>query len=250
MTRQQAARSPATGEAAFAASRVADAARSAELEELAAWLAHQMNQPLGAIAAFAQAGSRMLAGPNPSIEQAAALFREIARLALDAGEDVSRIRARHTVEVAPANRYRIADLIDAIEPPLRRIAARYHGRLEIDVGPELPEIRVDPPRIQYVVMSLVRSGFAAADPRLVTPHVRVETRADADAVVTSVFDDGAHPAAADHDAFDPSLETAAPPLGLSLAASRSIVEAHCGTIGFEKLHGGGRTWFRLPAAEP
>ncbi len=248
MTRQKAARNQAAGETVFAVNPVAEVARSAELEELAAWLAHHMNQPLGAIAAFAQAGSRMLAVANPPIERAEAIFREIARLALEAGADVGRIRARHTAEVAPASRYRIEELIEAIDAPLRGIAARYHGRLEIDVEPGLPEIRVDAPRIQYVVMSLVRSGFAAADPRCGTPHVRVETRADANAVVTNVFDDGAHAPAADHDAFEPSLATPAPALGLSLAASRSIIEAHRGTIGFEKLHAGGRTWFRLPAA--
>jgi len=250
MIRQTAARDSAAGAVEFPAHRVADVARRAELEELAAWLAHHMNQPLGAIAAFAQAGSRMLAGASPPIEQTAAIFREIARLALEAGADVGRIRARHTAPVAPANRHRIEDLIAAIDAPLRGIAAEYHGRLEIDLEPGLPEIRVDAARIQYVLLSLVRSGFAAADPQGGMPCVRVEIRAAADAVLTNVIDDGAHPPATDHDAFEPSLATSAPSLSLSLAASRSIIEAHRGTIGFEKLHAGGRTWFRLPAAGP
>jgi C4-dicarboxylate-specific signal transduction histidine kinase len=252
MRRQPGARDPAAAGAERALRPVAEVARSVELEELAAWLAHHVNQPLGAVAAFAQAGCRMLSSENPPVEQAVAIFREIARLALEAGADVGRIRARYTAEVAAASRQRLEELVEAIDAPLHGIAAGYHGRLEIDVGPGLPEIRVDAPRIQYVVMSLVRSGFAAADPRGGTPHVRVEARAEVDGVITSVIDDGLHPLMADQDAFEPSLAAPAPApapaLGLSLAASRSIIEAHRGTIGFEKLRTGGRTWFRLPAA--
>ncbi len=249
MKRERAARDLAAAGTARAGHPVAEVARSVELEELAAWLAHHVNQPLGAVAAFAQAGCRMLSGASPPVEQAAAIFREIARLALEAGADVGRIRARYTAEVVPARRHRIEELIEEIDTPLRGIAAGYHGRLEIDVGPGLPEIRVDAPRIQYVVMSLVRSGFAAADPRGGTPHVRVESRAETGGVLTSVIDDGTHPPVADQDAFEPSLAAPAPAFGLSLAASRSIIEAHRGTIGFEKLRAGGRTWFRLPAAD-
>ncbi len=249
MSRQQGARDPVAAGTERAVPAVAEVAHRVELEEFAAWLAHHVNQPLGAVAAFAQAGCRLLSGGNPPIAQAAAIFQEIARLALEAGADVGRIRARCTAELVTANRQRLDALVEGIDAPLRGIAAEFRGHLEIDLGSGLPEIRVDAPRIQYVVMSLVRSAFAAADPRGGTPHVRVEARAEAEGVITSVIDDGLHPLMADRDAFEAVPAAPAPAFGLSLAASRSIIEAHRGTIGFERLPAGGRTWFRLPAAD-
>src|ERR1035438_302867 len=67
-------------------------ARISALAEMASGIAHELNQPLGAIATFAQAGERMLNRPEPLVNRAIAVFREINQAALGAGDGIQRIR--------------------------------------------------------------------------------------------------------------------------------------------------------------
>ncbi|HUY84381.1 MAG TPA: hypothetical protein VMU86_07380, partial [Steroidobacteraceae bacterium] len=195
MTRQYAAQARGNAESDAAVRRIAEVARTAELEQLAAGLAHHINQPLGAIAAYAQAGSRVVAGSSPHADQAAAIFREITRLALEAGADVGQIRSRYTAQSAAPSRCRIEGVIAQLEPMLQRIAAAHGGSLELDVESGLPEVRIDAARIQYVLASLVRHGFAGAHRSADAPRVRIELRAEAGGIVISVIAAGACPPA-------------------------------------------------------
>src|SRR5271165_975835 len=67
-------------------------ARISALAEMASGVAHELNQPLGAIATFAQAGERMLSRPEPMVGPALDVFRQISHEALGAGEGIKRIR--------------------------------------------------------------------------------------------------------------------------------------------------------------
>src|SRR5271154_2878193 len=67
-------------------------ARSSALAEMASGVAHELNQPLGAIATFSQAGERMLNRPEPLVDRALEVFRQINLEALGAGEGINRIR--------------------------------------------------------------------------------------------------------------------------------------------------------------
>jgi C4-dicarboxylate-specific signal transduction histidine kinase len=67
-------------------------ARVSALAEMASGVAHELNQPLGAIATFAQAGERMLNRPDPMVSPALDVFRQINQAALGAGEGIQRIR--------------------------------------------------------------------------------------------------------------------------------------------------------------
>lgn len=230
--------------------RITDAAHAAELEQLAGGFAQELNQSLGAIAAFAQAGWRVLSVPGPPIAQAAEIFREITRVALSAGTDVRRIRTLYALAAPAVSGCRMHDVIGEIEPLLGLIALQNGGRLDIDEQPSLPEVRVERPQIQCVLLCLTRNAFDAAaalrDPAL----VQIRTcRADGD-VETSVIDTGSGvPAASQAELFQPFFTTKDRGTGLSLASSRSIIEAHGGSIGFERMgSGASRFWFRLPAA--
>ena len=68
-------------------------ARISALEEMASGIAHELNQPIGAITTFAQAGQRMLDRPQPLIGPAAEVFGHISAEALNAGEGIRRIRS-------------------------------------------------------------------------------------------------------------------------------------------------------------
>ena len=233
-----------------AVDRMSEFAHAAELAELAGGFAHRLNQPLGAIAAFAQAGSRILSQPRPSIEQANGILREISRLALDAGADIRRIRSLYLQDPPAAERCRIVDLVAGIEPSLAQMAACRRGAVACAFETPLPDVSADPARIQYVLLSLVRNAFDAVDPACTSPLVHLCAHRDRDGIVVDVIDSGPErPEARDQELFQPFLVTKVRGMGLNLAASRSIVEAHRGTIGFERLPtGANRFWFRLPTA--
>ena len=224
-------------------------ARISALAEMASGIAHELNQPLGAIATFSQAGERMLNRPEPLVARALEVFRQINHEALNAGEGIRRIRRLFDQDEAARTDCQMPALVDELRPILDMLAQRASGRLEVVAEPGLPPVHIDRLRIQHVLCALVQNAFEAAadgpEPRL----VRVHLSGDRYAVQISVTDSG-HGVSPDAQGqlFRPFFTTKPRGTGLGLASSRAIVESHEGTIGFENSASGGcRFWFRLPA---
>lgn len=230
--------------------QVIEFARSAALGEMASGIAHELNQPLGAIATFSQAGIRMLDRPEPMIAQALDVFRRINQEALNAGDGIRRIRRLFDQDETDRTVCRMDELIHEIQPALELLSSRFRGELRIDTDPPPPPVHVDRAKIQHVLFTLVQNGFEAASAKAAPPVVRVYTSNDRYAVETSVVDSGSGvPADAHHRLFRPFYTTKAKGTGLGLASARAIVESHQGTIGFEYLASEGcRFWFRIPVA--
>lgn len=230
--------------------RLMEIARASVLEELASGIAHELNQPLGAIAAFAQAGERMLDRPRPMVAEALDVLRQIAAQAFGAGDGIRRIRKLVNRDTPTMTRCAIGDLLYELIPFLDAAAERLSGTLRIDVQPNLPHILADRVRIQHALYTLVQNAFEASGP---TPTVEIRIGGDRYAVEVSVLDHGVGiPEQARDQIFRPFFTTKDHGTGLGLASTRAIIEAHEGSIGFENVRGGGtRFWFRLPvAAEP
>jgi C4-dicarboxylate-specific signal transduction histidine kinase len=227
-------------------------ARISALAEMASGIAHELNQPLGAIATFSQAGDRLLNRPEPLVAQALEVFRQINAAALGAGEGIRRIRRLFDHQGANHTPSRMSTLIEELRPLFAVLATHIHADLTIEVDPAMPELMVDRLRIQHVLFALVQNAFDASAQGSGAPRVKVETHADRYAVETSVTDSGPGvTAAVDEQLFRPFFTTKAQGTGLGLASARAIIEAHGGTIGFENMGtGGSRFWFRLPRAEP
>jgi C4-dicarboxylate-specific signal transduction histidine kinase len=102
-------------------------ARSSALEEMASGVAHELNQPLGAIATFSQAGERMLDRPAPMIRQALDVFRQINQTALSAGEGIQRIRRLFERGSPVRTLCRLPDVIAQLRPALEALALRAGG---------------------------------------------------------------------------------------------------------------------------
>ena len=81
-------------------------ARVSALEEMASGMAHELSQPLGAIATFAQAAQRMLNRPDPMVQPTAEVLQHISQEALNAGEGIRRIRPRRPHAGQPPGRRR------------------------------------------------------------------------------------------------------------------------------------------------
>lgn len=227
--------------------RLMELSRIAALAEMASGIAHELNQPLGAIATFSQAGDRLLNRAEPMVSKAREVFQQINQEALSAGEGIRRIR--HLFDHAEPKRSgcEVSDLISEVVPALQALARAADIVLKVDVQSPLPAVSVDRLRIQLVLFSLVQNALEASAQNFGS-QVRIEVRADRYAVETSIIDSGKGIAAELADKiFRPFFTTKAGGTGLGLASSRATIEAHDGTIGFEKgMSMGSRFWFRLP----
>lgn len=226
-------------------------ARGSALAEMASGVAHELNQPLGAIATFSQAGERMLDRPDPMVNRALDVFRQINVAALGAGEGIQRIRRLFELEQPKRTRCQLPELVAELGPVLEILALRAKGSVGVDIPGSVPDLLIDRLRIQHVLYALAQNAFDASAQMSPPPSIRIDVSADRYSVETGVTDSGPGvPAELQSQLFRPFITTKPQGAGLGLASSRAIIESHEGTIGFTNLPAGGsRFWFRLPIAE-
>jgi two-component system sensor kinase FixL len=224
-------------------------ARASALEEMASGIAHELNQPLGAIATFSQAGERMLARPEPMVDGAVEVLQQINVSAMGAGEGLRRIRRLFNQDQGERVPHRLSDVLAELEPVLELLAGRSGTGLLVTHAANLPPVSIDQRQIQHVLFVLVQNAIDASRTST-SPVVRIETSSDGYTVQTAVIDNGSGiPAALRAEIFHPFFTTKTGGTGLGLASSRTVIESHQGSIGFDDAAGGGtRFWFRLPVA--
>jgi two-component system sensor kinase FixL len=225
-------------------------ARASALAEMASGIAHELNQPLGAIATFSQAGQHMLNRPEPMVSRALDVFRQINLEALAAGEGIQRIRRLFGQELPNRTRCQLPDLIAELQPVLETLALPIRGGVCVDVPHPVPDLLIDRLRIQHVLCALAQNAVDASD-QGADVSIRIDVSSDRYSVETGVTDSGQGvPADLQDQLFRPFFTTKPQGTGLGLASSRAIIESHDGSIGFANLPAGGsRFWFRLPVAE-
>ena len=233
--------------------RLARAAGVSALAETAATLAHELNQPLAAIATYAQAARNQAARGQTA--QLVRTLDKVAEQSLRAGAVVERVRrlvkdvagGSQCVQDADINAL-LAGVVGMMQGPARRRG------VAVSFAPvPLPPVRCDPVQVQQVGLNLVRNGVDAVVEagRVEGAGVRVRARLVEDAVRVSVRDDGAGVAPNVRDVlFEPFLSGKPDGMGLGLAICRTIVANHGGTLGFhDNAHGAGATFhFTLPVA--
>jgi signal transduction histidine kinase len=231
-------------------------ARASVLEEMASGIAHELNQPLGAIVTFAQAGERMLNRPEPMVSGALEVLQLISREALGAGDGIRHMRRLFNRDTLNRSACAIEDVVRELSGVLELLALRTGGRLTVHVDQQLPLVSIDKLRIQHVLFTLVQNAFESSGANTGDgPLVQINLNADRYDVEVSVVDSGGG-IAAEHRAqiFHPFFTTKPHGTGLGLASARAIVEAHEGAIGFENVEGQGvrrgtRFWFRIPTRQ-
>ena len=224
-------------------------ARVSALEEMASGIAHELNQPLGAIATFAQAGERMLTRPEPMTSAALEVLHHINDEALNAGEGIRRIRKLFN-HVGERTTTSVEQIVTELRPVLEMLASRGGAQLTIQCDGPFPVVNVEKLRIQHVLLTLVQNAIEASSGPGRQSHVMIEVTTNRYTVEVGVTDNGPGiPEQARTQVFRPFFTTKRYGTGLGLASSRAIVEAHHGTIGFTPAEDiGTRFWFRLPAA--
>jgi two-component system, LuxR family, sensor kinase FixL len=220
---------------------LAHAARLAVVGELSASIMHEIRQPLAATLANAGAGKRL--AQDAEIR---AIFEDIEHCGINMGEIIDHLRAlarKRPMALQPLDVNQVAHDV------LRLVAADAHRRsatLVAELSPGLPSIRADRVCLQQVLINLVVNAIDAVNESAGTERrVIVRTSSTADSVEISVSDTGnGIPADVLPKLFERFFTTKSDGVGLGLAVSRSIVEAHAGHIWAEDHHGHGAT-FRL-----
>ncbi|MET0657304.1 MAG: histidine kinase dimerization/phospho-acceptor domain-containing protein [Steroidobacteraceae bacterium] len=110
-------------------------ARLSALEEMASGMAHELNQPIGAITTFAQAARRMLDRPEPMIQSTSEVLQHISQEALNAGEGIRRIRTLFNGHERARVGCDIVDVIAELMPVLQLLAQRCKATITLSVQP-------------------------------------------------------------------------------------------------------------------
>ncbi len=227
-----------------AQAELAHAARVATLGELTASIAHEVNQPLMAVVTNGEAGMRWLRRDTPDLHEVESAISRIISEGRRAAEIVHRIRA--FLAKAPVQRQRldVASVVDEAARLVEHELARERVDLRIEIEPRLPPIDGDRVQLQQVLVNLmVNAGQAMASQAGPRRVALAAIRTDDDQVAITVSDTGPG-IAQDHleRLFEPFFTTRREGMGMGLAISRTIVEAHGGRLHVSSRHGHGATF--------
>ncbi len=226
--------------------------RLGTMGEMAAGLAHEINQPLGAVANYARGSVLRLRDGSMGAADLLPILEAIAHEALRAGEIIRRVR--DLVRKEPAEQKPV-DLNALVCDSARFVEgeARQHGiQVQLNLVSGLPPVVCNGVQIEQVMLNLLRNAVEAVQASAKGGGgVTIATTAvGPDAVQVSVSDDGIGlPEHADN-VFAPFYSTKAQGLGMGLSISRSIIEAHHGELWAARNPGGGTTFhFALPLGD-
>lgn len=241
---------PVSGFSGTLHGRMLQVSRLATIGEMAAGIAHELNQPLTAIANYAQACDRLLARPAANLEDIHTALREIAAQAVRAGDILRRLRALARSQPMRRATTDINEVIDEVRDLLTADANAHRGVLRFELAPTLPPVSVDSAQLQHVIMNLVRNGLEAqsgAGPGSCELSIRTALTADGEVEIT-ITDNG--PGLSEQALarlFDPFFSTKPDGTGLGLAISNTVVRAHDGALGHRPNQPRGASFFiRLP----
>jgi signal transduction histidine kinase len=219
--------------------------------ELTTSIAHELNQPLGAILTNAETAELMLRGASPNLREIADILVDIKRDDQRASEVIRRLRS--VLKKTPFE-IRDIDLNQTVREAMGFVGDLARGRgVVLNYVPAVTELHVrgDPVQLQQVVLNLIMNAIdVVSDADLRKREISVTTvHADACAEVR-VADTGPGIAAGDlKTVFDPFFSTKPQGMGMGLTIARTIVEAHQGRISAENQPLGGALFIvRLPIA--
>ncbi|MFM8375478.1 MAG: sensor histidine kinase, partial [Phenylobacterium sp.] len=214
--------------------------RLTSMGEMASALAHELNQPLSAIASYMKGSVRLLDSGSPDLERVRAALTAAGEQALRAGEIIRRLRAFVGKGEAAMRVEALPKLIEEAGA-LAMMGARDSGvRLDFRLSPEAGLVLAAKVQVQQVVLHLMRNAVEAmgdADVRELT----VESRPLPGGWVEVLISDtgpGLAPEVLDR-LFQPFVTTKAEGMGVGLSICRTIIEAHGGELSAHNLAGGG-----------
>jgi len=228
--------------------RLLNVSRMATIGEMAAGVAHELNQPLTAIANYAQACERLLARPGADPGDLREALRQITAQTTRAAEIIRRLRSlahsRQSEHLPASANALVAELRELVQTD-----AAVHGvQLSFELGADLPEVAVDTGQIQQVILNFVRNSLEALATRPGgSPRIVIRTSLTASQEVElAVLDNGPGLAPeARQRLFDPFFSTKENGTGLGLAISHTIARGHGGAVGYRANEPSGACFYIL-----
>jgi signal transduction histidine kinase len=228
-------------------------ARLHTMEEMAAGIAHELNQPLTAILSYNQACIRMLNESSPDIEAIQGAMKSLSEQAKRAADIIVRLRAfigKHPARVLPLDMHQVVqNALSLAEPWLKQSSVV----VDIYSQPDLPHVLADSVQIEQVVLNLIRNAIQAMDSMPASKRVLTLTLThDEQVVLLSVRDTG--PGVSENmrkTLFHPFHTSKEDGMGLGLAICQSIAETYGGTVAENpSVPSGAEFQLILPSSNP
>ena len=232
---------------------IAHVGRVSMLGQLASALAHEINQPLGAILRNTEAAELHMQNQSPDLEELRAILGDIQKDDQRAVAVIDRMRSLLGRRKLNREPILLRDPIEDLLNLVRSDATTRNVRLEMDVPADLPPVCADRVHFQQVLLNLIMNAMDAQNE--CAPEARrvaVSAQRDGRATVEVAVRDSGHGIPAGHlsKVFDSFHTTKPDGMGMGLAISRTIIEAHGGRLWAENNEDGGATFrFTLPIAE-
>lgn len=230
--------------------RIAHVGRITTLGEMAAGIAHEINQPLAAIVNYTDASQRLLiaGAANPkdlihAMKQASAQAHRAARV-LQQLRDFAKMRS------VPQEKVDLNALIKDVVSLANLETPGLRSAINLELDEDLPQLKADPVQIQQVILNLIRNGVdAMQEPGTQDQDLTIRTVNETSGFVRiEVIDQGTGVDEKSADKiFDPFFSTKQSGMGLGLSICRSIARSHGGQLDFANNANRGATFFlRLP----
>jgi len=233
---------------------LAHMARLNTMGEMATGIAHELNQPLAAIANYAAASCKMLDSGNQNPEKLVAALTATQMQAERASAIIRRLRKFVKKQQPQKTLLNLNELIDNVLKFMEYDINKHRISVNLSLDPQLRQVFADVIQIEQVVVNLLRNSIEAMEPLSIDPReINIRTYLNQEAMVqTEIADTG--PGIDTHTlfkVFEPFFTTkGSKGMGLGLSISRSIIEAHEGKLWAKSEAGSGAIfYFTLPAAK-
>ena len=215
--------------------------------EMAAGIAHELNQPLTAISNFASGIIRKVnngSANQTNLVEASSLIAEESARAAAIIRSLNRFVKRREPQLEPL------DVNEVVRGAIRILAGEAHQRrvtIHTSCVKDLPIVCGDRIQLEQVLVNLMCNGFDALQERSLPRLLNVETRRHPSDAIEVIVADNGFGLPAESNIFEPFVSTKPHGLGMGLAISRSIVESHGGRLWAESTTSGGATFrFTIP----
>jgi PAS domain S-box-containing protein len=235
---------------AKAQAELAHVTRVMTMGELAASIAHEVNQPLSGVVINGNTCLRWLAANPPNLDEARGAANRIVRDGKRAGDVIARIRALATKSGSTSERLNINESVQEVIGLARDEVRRKGVKLKTQLADQLPDVMGDRVQLQQVLLNLMMNAVDAMS--MVEDRARelvIKTQADEEGQVqVSVRDSGIGLDEAGREKiFTPFYSTKAAGMGMGLSISRSIIQNHGGRLWAEPNEGPGTSFhFTVP----
>ncbi|NIW25655.1 MAG: PAS domain S-box protein [Gammaproteobacteria bacterium] len=253
LIRDLSAQKAAEEEAHRLQNRLAHVGRFSLMGEMAAGLAHELNQPLSAIVNYSQAGKRLSGRDEPNVESISDCYAKITDQALRAGHIIDKLRDFLRKDEVSKSELCINDVVTSTLKLIEADARAEGIPIRTELADDLPSTSGDLIQLQQVLMNLTRNAVDAMEdsPNKDEGVIIRTSQPNPDEIQVSVLDHGhGVPPQLEQSIFHPFVTTKRDGLGVGLAISRTIIRAHNGELFCRRNPIGGAVFgFNLPVAD-